>query len=211
VSFPATHVVGPEGAAAWVAADAEAESAPRLHARLPVQVLEVWGDWAKVRCENGWETWTDGRKLRPVARDPDRRAGLVLAYRPFAVVGAALAVLGAFLPWYRAGGASINAWDLPLWGLFANDLSVDGGPTAGAVLMLTGLAAVAWWWRPPALVVLLLACIATNVAIFAIARWVFASHPRPDLGFGVAMTLVGGTLVLWSGWLLLQPALERRA
>ena len=33
---------------------------------LDVEVLEWSGDWARVRCSNGWEAWIDGRPLIPV-------------------------------------------------------------------------------------------------------------------------------------------------
>jgi hypothetical protein len=32
---------------------------------LPVQLLRWWGDWAEVRCSNGWIAWVNGRELVP--------------------------------------------------------------------------------------------------------------------------------------------------
>jgi hypothetical protein len=63
VSFTATHTVGGGGAATWAAADPTLPDGPRLDPWLAVMVVEYRGDWAHIRCENGWEAWTDGRSL----------------------------------------------------------------------------------------------------------------------------------------------------
>jgi hypothetical protein len=56
------------GANAWTDADPAAPAAPRLDAGLEVMVIERReGGWAKVRCDNGWETWVDERVLLPPA------------------------------------------------------------------------------------------------------------------------------------------------
>ena len=62
--FPATHRVPATGADAF---DAPGAATPtnRLDPGLDVQVLEQSGDWAHVRCSNGWETWVDARVLTP--------------------------------------------------------------------------------------------------------------------------------------------------
>ena len=64
-AFPATHRVPATGADAY---DAPGAATPtnRLDPGLDVQVLERSGDWAHVRCSNGWETWVDARVLTPV-------------------------------------------------------------------------------------------------------------------------------------------------
>jgi hypothetical protein len=77
-----THTIGEGGAASWATPDVNTPEAARLDPWLPVQVVQVWGDWARVRCENGWETWTDGRTLvraapaagAPAATAPPRPA-----------------------------------------------------------------------------------------------------------------------------------------
>ena len=64
--FCATHVVPDEGLPAREGPNAELPPVARLDPRLPVVVLDRQGDWAHIRCENGWEAWTDARLLRDV-------------------------------------------------------------------------------------------------------------------------------------------------
>jgi hypothetical protein len=211
MSFAATHVVGEDGAWAWGTPDPAAPRAPSLDPRLPVQLVEQRGDWVLVRCQNGWETWTDGRRLRPVgsAAASIAPAAATPAYRVLAPLGGALAAIGTFLPWYRAGGFSVNAWDLPLWGLLANDPASTSGPKAGLPIIIAGIAIAALFWRPPGLLLIALGCLATNTAVFGIARWLFATEPRPDLGPGAPVAFLGGGLIIVAGWLLAQPVLAR--
>lgn len=60
-----THEVPAGGLASYVAPGG-AESTP-LDAGLPVQVVEVLGDWARVLVWSGWTGWVDGRRLVPLA------------------------------------------------------------------------------------------------------------------------------------------------
>ena len=62
-AFVPTHVVPDGGLSAWDRPDAQAPPGPPLGGRLPVMVFERSGDWAHIRCSNGWEAWTDGRAL----------------------------------------------------------------------------------------------------------------------------------------------------
>lgn len=87
--FRPTHVVPPDGLAAWEAPDAARPTDP-LDALLPVQLLDRRGDWAHVACSNGWAAWVDGRLLvsvpqaapapgQPLARTADPRPLLARA------------------------------------------------------------------------------------------------------------------------------------
>jgi hypothetical protein len=176
-----------------------------------VQIVEQRGDWVLVRCANGWETWTDGRRLHAVAHVAEARtdAPTTGVSRILAPLGAALAVIGTFLPWYESGGYSVNAWDIPLWGLLANDLTSTGGPKAALPIIIAGIAVVALFVRPSGWLLIAIGCLATNPAVFGIARWLFAFDPRPNLGAGAPVALVGGALVVVAGWTLVQPALAR--
>ncbi len=60
-----THVVPDGGLPTFVEHDTAQSAGADLVAGLPVQVVETWGDWARVRCENTWECWVDGRHLVP--------------------------------------------------------------------------------------------------------------------------------------------------
>jgi hypothetical protein len=61
--YSQTHVVPTEGLPAWAAPDGSAAPAANLDPGLDVMLIESRGDWAHVRCSNGWEAWVDGRRL----------------------------------------------------------------------------------------------------------------------------------------------------
>ncbi len=90
-AWAATHRTPREGMDTWTAADAGAPPGPELEGRVEVQLVASAGDWAKVRGENGWEGWVDGRLLEQQGGD-DRRALLLLAVALAVLV--ALAVIG---------------------------------------------------------------------------------------------------------------------
>jgi hypothetical protein len=224
VTFSQTHVVEELGASAWTEADLASPEAPPLDPGLAVEVIATWGDWAHVRCENGWETWTDGRRLAPIAATPatPSRGAPRTAWRipapsssQFSVIvsiAAATAALGSVLPWYSAGGVSVTAFDIPLWALLAHSSST-GGISTGVVVVVCGLAAIAVWLRPrprPA-VLIALACCATNPSAFGIVRWLFPEGPRPTLGVGLVLSFVGGIIVLFAGWRALDARSRRTA
>ncbi|WP_424215142.1 hypothetical protein ACN20G_25460 [Streptomyces sp. BI20] len=84
--FDPTHVVPREGLATWESPDVARPSSP-LDPFLPVRLTARQGDWAEIRCANGWTAWVDGRLLvavptppptagRPVARAEDPRPPL---------------------------------------------------------------------------------------------------------------------------------------
>jgi hypothetical protein len=75
MSFIATHVVPDSGLNAWERPDPTLHPVAPLDPRLPVIVFERTGDWAHIRCSNGWEAWTDGRALdEAVASAPGKLA-----------------------------------------------------------------------------------------------------------------------------------------
>jgi hypothetical protein len=65
-----THVVPTEGLPAWPGPDGSAPPAANLDPGLDVMVLERRGEWANIRCSNGWEAWVDGRRLVESAPAP---------------------------------------------------------------------------------------------------------------------------------------------
>ncbi|MEU9173520.1 hypothetical protein AB0D34_38110 [Streptomyces sp. NPDC048420] len=67
--FRPTHVVPGFGMPAWEIPDPARPTVP-LDPLLPVQLVERRGDWAYVRCANGWSAWVDGRHLVAVPQDP---------------------------------------------------------------------------------------------------------------------------------------------
>ncbi len=62
-TFPFTHAVPARGMPAWTNPDPTYPAVATLDPWLPVQVLEWWGEWAHIRCSNGWEAWVNGRLL----------------------------------------------------------------------------------------------------------------------------------------------------
>jgi serine/threonine protein kinase len=64
-SFQPTHLVPTQGMAAWTRPDGRYPATAVMDPALPVQVLRWWGDWAEVRCSNGWVAWANGRDLVP--------------------------------------------------------------------------------------------------------------------------------------------------
>lgn len=90
-----THRAPREGMDAWTDPDPGAAPTSELAARVQVQLVATAGEWARVRGENGWEGWVDGRLLEQLdASDApgDQRAYMLLAVAVAVLV--VLAVLG---------------------------------------------------------------------------------------------------------------------
>ncbi len=62
-AFAPTHTTPRQGARTWPSPDVSHPEGPTLPAGLHVQVTEVRGAWAHVRCSNDWTAWLDGRLL----------------------------------------------------------------------------------------------------------------------------------------------------
>ena len=89
-----THRAPPEGMDAWANPDGSAPPGNDLAAGVELQVIGEAGVWARVRGENGWEGWVDGRLLEQVetsGRNPDLKAYVLLGIA--VVVLVVLAVL----------------------------------------------------------------------------------------------------------------------
>jgi hypothetical protein len=83
------------GVPAWTEPDPTAAGAPRLDAGIELMIIERRDDgWARVRCENGWETWVDERVLLPLdgPPTPSTGRGLLANRRLWLIVGAAALV-----------------------------------------------------------------------------------------------------------------------
>jgi hypothetical protein len=62
-AFSPTHVVPADGLDARAAPDPNRTVEATLDPWLLVQVIDWYGEWAEIRCANGWEAWVDGRLL----------------------------------------------------------------------------------------------------------------------------------------------------
>ena len=65
-AFSVTHVVPGRACPRWATPDPTYPPAARLDPGLGVQLVTWWGEWAHIRCSNGWEAWVNGRLLKPV-------------------------------------------------------------------------------------------------------------------------------------------------
>jgi hypothetical protein len=61
--YSQTHAVPNEGLPAWAGPDGSGPPAANLDPGLDVMVFESRGQWAHIRCSNGWEAWVDARRL----------------------------------------------------------------------------------------------------------------------------------------------------
>jgi hypothetical protein len=192
----ATHHVPPGGMDWWSEPDPESAPDGRLDALVPLEVLEETVGWARVRASNGWEAWVDASQLvAGPAPDPTRRATRVSI--ALSIAGAAIAIIGSFLPWFTTGGADVSAWDIRVVALFTKeptDLAVDAGP----IILLTALVLVMLVLRRPlpAWAALALAAVPLVVGIAGLSFFRDLPGSGADLGIGVIVTLAGGFVML---------------
>jgi hypothetical protein len=204
------------GMPTWPQPDPAQAQGPPLPGNLPVTVEERWGDWARIRCDNGWEAWVDGRVLAaggaPTATGPldhsPLKIGSVAVSMP--LVGAAAALIGGLvLAWISppGGGKGVGAGKLPIKFLLDPKIASTGGPKimwlvvalagAGAYLTLQPVSrqlrkACGWG------LVLISTMFLTNVQrLLSLqkAGGFQAGSVFANLGFGVYVTAVGGVLI----------------
>ena len=152
-AFAVSHRAPATGLATWPEPDGTLAPGPSLSPYLPVMVVEQRGEWARIRCENGWEAWVDARLLEiasapapaPPAAPPSAgprttaAAGAAASSMPvfaLALAGAAATVLGALLPWLSLPGASDNGFDVPVAFLLSYEDASDSGLGIGIVLVV---------------------------------------------------------------------------
>jgi hypothetical protein len=168
------------GLPVWAAPDPATQPTSRAAPGLEVRVLEYAAGWAKIAFHNGWVGWVDARAL----------ASSKPALTPLPAIGAALIVLGGFLPWVTAGGESGSAWDLPVMTLF-DKFSTSQDPKTGLVLLVVLVAGVPYLTKkpfPPA-VNLALAGIGAGAGLLAFR--LINELQVVDPGMGLVVTLVG--------------------
>ena len=102
--FTPTHEVPDSGMQAWSEPDGTRPPVARLDPRLPVQVTERRGEWARLRCSNAWECWVDARLL--VASGP------APAYAEVPT-GAPAAVPPSFVATHAVPSSGLAAWSEP--------------------------------------------------------------------------------------------------
>jgi hypothetical protein len=113
----------------------------------------------------------------------------------YGLLGAALVVVGSFLPWLSSGRKTLSAWSIPVLAL------IPGGPRQGVpvgpILLLVAIVLLPYLLRRPlpALVRLLLAAVAFNAA-GSILIAVLRTGPPMTFGVGVVITLAGAVLLI---------------
>jgi hypothetical protein len=159
VAWEATHTVSSVGLRSWEVPDGATDPIADLAAGVELQATEWRSDWVRVRADNGWEAWVDGRRLVAVAAQaPDphgapptelssaaARAGpgdpvvAIARSNPVQLVAALAVAVSAFLPWFSDLAPTS---DLPI--AFLWSLDPDEGVLSIALLILiVGIGAVA--------------------------------------------------------------------
>jgi hypothetical protein len=212
-----TNVVPMQGLNCRATADPAAPVIARMDPLLQVRVVERAGDWARVVCSNAWEAWIDARRLLSLE---DGAAQLLQALAtmgqagqgqpaqpraaggprklwigPLALLGAAIAIGGTFLPWFTLGDFSAKAWDFSAQALYFGSSTTDG-IKAGVPVLVAAL--VVWPLvlrrSMPGFVRL---AVAVEVIAAAGAAFLQGHRTNPSLspGIGLYATLVGGLLI----------------
>lgn len=197
-----------KGMSTWATPDPSTAAVARLPGGTPLQVVTQRGAWAQVQASNGWTGWVDARRLTdtPGAVAP-AAVGAAAAFpwrRHLGVAGAAVALLGALLPWITLEGPgfseSRNSFDVPA--LFLVDFQTDAGTGFSIGIMATvlavataGLTFVAAPWAKHAARSVAAALAGVGVVgIIQLARLVSDSSLSLGdvLGYGPLVTILGG-------------------
>jgi hypothetical protein len=181
-----------------------------------VEVLERRADgWAQIRCSNGWSAWADGRLLSlPVGPAgsgegrPRSAAGAALSWLPnvdpFSAGGAALVLVGSFLPWLSVGPFSASAWDISLNYLLTGHGTLSGFKVGIVLVAVVVVAIPSLSGRPlPGWVVPLVGGVSLCAALAALVRGL-GTAPSLDPGVGLFVTLAGGATLVVRAWLQLM-------
>lgn len=113
----------------------------------------------------------------------------------YGLLGAALIVIGSFLPWLSGNGRTVSAWNIHILALVPKGGS--GGVMTGVLLLTAVVVLVPYVVRRrlPTLVRVLPALIAVNTAGAALVSGLRVD-PRVSPGLGLLLTLAGGVLMI---------------
>lgn len=192
-SWRPTHTVPTAGASAWSSPDASEPAATHLQPGVRLQVVEEQGAWARVIGENGWTGWVDGRALRAA-----RPGAVIERVGILPLAGAAVVLLGTFLPLMSWGGSPITAWQIPLLSLVLNSAAASWLPTGILLLLLLFVALPLLTGRPLSGRVLVgLGAVAVDVAFITLLRT--GAEDLSTVGVGLFVIVAGGLLVIAEG------------
>jgi hypothetical protein len=209
--FRPTRRVPAAGVDARMVPDPQRLPDARLDPGLPVELVDEWNGWARVRCSNEWETWVDGRLLEPLGgSSPNMARTLVVGALP-----ALLVILASVLPWYSAGSEDVNAWDIQVVGLFtheASDFDLDTGPVLVALaLVALALIGARRVWSGTTAAFLVVGVIVLILGIAGLVLYLDLPEPRPELGIGLLLTIGSGITLAVAGFVDPAPAPNRHA
>jgi hypothetical protein len=170
------HTVPDSGLPTWPRPDPSVKQGPRLDPRLEVDVLKRQGEWAQVRCANGWTAWVDGRLLLAPAPPPAPPAGPTgpasgppsaapSAFAPTAapsptaassstsglplgLIAVAAIAISSLLPWLKAGGVTASAFKVPIKFLLDYKTTGKSSLSVGLLLLVLAAAGAALTLRP---------------------------------------------------------------
>ena len=197
--FRSTHRVPDGGLQAWSEPDGSGPSVAQLDPDLPVELIERRGDWAEVRCSNGWQGWVDARQLRITAARPQGSSFLteasVAGVGISAALGAVLVVVGSLLPWYTVGSVTTSAWHVPVKFVITGTGST--GVNTGPILLVVVLVLLPVVLRR-ALPFWVLPIIAAVPAVMGLGGLIRGLRATPSLhpGVGLILVLAGAVLIL---------------
>lgn len=129
----------------------------------------------------------------------DAQAGIAA---PMAIGGAALVLIGSFLPWLGSG-LSISGWDVPLAYLLTGGDQVNTLKVGLVLVAVVAVVAVplltkrplpySWPLRASGVA-------AAAAGLLFVVRLLVEDGPKPDFGIGIMLTIVGGGLIAFESW-----------
>jgi hypothetical protein len=113
----------------------------------------------------------------------------------YGLLGAALVVLGGFMPWLSGSGKTVSAWNIPITALIPR--AGSRGVVTGVILLTSAVVLLPYVLRRPlpTVIRLLPALIAINAAGAVLVAGLRVD-PRISPGGGLLLTLVGGVLMI---------------
>jgi SH3-like domain-containing protein/DNA-binding transcriptional ArsR family regulator len=105
-----THLVPAGGMDAWATPDRAAVPVAHIDPRVELQLLERTGEWARIRCSDGWSAWVDGRVIEKQSAGPAMSTvpGQSESFtEPGTHIGPAMPTVVTRLPWNPTSSTAV--------------------------------------------------------------------------------------------------------